>query len=73
MPTADEHGKILDRLRAALRRRPMTAKQVAEESEISRPAAYARIRALMKRGDQVFELPSTATGTGPRPIAYGVR
>lgn len=73
MPTQDEHTKILDRLKAMLKRKTMTARQVAEEFDSSKPTAYQRIRALIARGDEVYELAGKADGTGPRPVAYGVR
>ncbi len=73
MPTADDHSRNLDRLRALLKRKPLTARQVAEALECCRPTAYARIEALIARGDQVFTIQATSTGTGPRPVAYGVR
>jgi len=70
---ADTTKKNLDRLAALLKRKPLTARQVADELECCRPTAYQRIRALEERGDAVFKIAAPAEGTGPRPVAYGVR
>lgn len=73
MPTQTELTATLDRLKAMLKRKPLTAKKIAEEFKTSRPTAYQRIRAMKKRGDEIYELEEQAEGTGPRPIAYGCR
>ena len=68
-----EYSRTLDVLLALLRERPMTARQISQRLKCSRPIAYARLRALIARGDEVYSYRTGSTGPGPRPITWGVR
>jgi len=67
------YTKNLDKLAALLRSKPLTVRELADKLDCCKPTVYARIAALQKRGDPVFSLPRPAEGTGPRPLAYGIR
>lgn len=83
MPSQAAYSDTLDRLAEMLRRKPMTAREIAEAFKCCKPIAYKRLQALRQRGDVVFEemLPpdSRMLGgrmlkrSGPRSVAYGVR
>lgn len=72
MTGARFEGEI-DRLAALLRKRgPLTAAQIATALECCKPAAYARIKALMDRMS-VYQVAKPRRGKrGPNPIAYGL-
>ena len=63
----------LDRLAALLRKRPLTAREIADVMGCCKPTAYERIEALKRRGDAVYSLERNRTQPGPRALAYGVR
>lgn len=63
----------LDALAKLLRRRPLTAREIAAATHVSKPTAYARIEALRELGVQVFEVRLRRTHPGPAPVAFGVR
>lgn len=68
------HERRLERLEALLRRRTLTAREIARELGCSKPAAYERVRALIDRGVAVFQVRAPrAGGTGPAPVAYGIK
>lgn len=74
MPTQAQYEKTLDRLVDLLRDKPMTAREIAKAMKCCRPVVYERLDALEKRGTAVFKLTRfRIPGTGPKPIAYGVR
>jgi DNA-binding Lrp family transcriptional regulator len=74
MPTKrSEYTKVLNKLSASLRRKPMTARAIAEAFNCCRPVAYERLRALEKRGETVFQIRIRESVTGPQSTAYGVR
>lgn len=52
---------------------PRTARQLADRLDLCKPAAYARIRALIERG-QVVECGAVRDGkTGPRAASYAAQ
>lgn len=64
----------LRRLAAALRRRPLTAREIMSLLGCSKPTAYERIRGLRDEGLEVYELrPIRPDRPGPAPRAWGVR
>lgn len=64
----------LDALARLLRRGPLTARQIAQQTRCCKPAAYARIRALENRGERVYTVRLTERNSpGPEPLAYGIR
>lgn len=76
MPPRTTYQKTLTRLAILLRRKPMTAREIAESLGCCRPSAYQRIEALRAKGLQVYTIPAPEGKdpvTGPRPIAYGIR
>ncbi len=66
-------GDALDRLAALLRKRPLTAREIAKLTGCCRPTAYERVEALKRRGDAVYSLQRNRTQPGPKALAYGVR
>lgn len=67
------HAKRLDQLASLLRRRPLTAREIADRMKCCKPAAYARVRALIERGDRVLEIRRTDRARrGPSPVAYWI-
>jgi predicted transcriptional regulator len=67
---SDTYVETLDRLSRLLRRKPMTAEQIAKAMGCCKPIAYARIRAL---GDVVSrEQRAPGSKRGPRPWIYSI-
>lgn len=63
----------LDRLLKVLRRTPLTARQIAERFGVSKPTAYARVRALLERGEPIYERRERRLGVpGPAVAVFGV-
>ena len=63
----------IDRLAALLRKKPLTAMEIADRTGCSKPTAYVRIAGLRKSGVQVYELPAAGPKrSGPAAVAYGV-
>lgn len=74
MPTRKEYDQTLDRLAGLLKRKPMTARSIAEVLGCCKPAAYQRIAALQARGHAVYTLPTQEDSRpGPRSVLYGIR
>jgi predicted ArsR family transcriptional regulator len=74
MPNKPSYDKMLDKLMALLKRKPMTARQIADALDCCRPSAYQRLQALRKRGVFVYTMPpQKGTGPGVRPVYYWVR
>lgn len=72
-PTPSEsYTRNLDKLAALLRAKSLTVKEISKQLKCCKPTVYARIAALQARGDRVFSLLTEASGTGPRPQAYGI-
>lgn len=66
-------ARDLDRLLRVLRRTPLTARQISERFNVSKPTAYARVRALIKRGDPIYERRGRRLGVpGPASVTFGV-
>ncbi len=63
----------LDRLALMLWSHPMTAKEICARMKCCKPTAYARIEALRKRGEKVFQIVRRSNKSGPAPYAYGIR
>ncbi len=70
--TTPAKTKNLDKLAALLRRKPLTARQIAKATGCCRPTAYARLAALEERGDPVFKTTGPGAATGPKPVTYGM-
>ncbi len=71
MKIADES---LARLTELLRHGALNAAEIAERLDISKPTAYAWIRALMGRSGRVIAAYSRAqTGPGPRALFYRLK
>ena len=68
--TRDE---ALAKLTTLLKRKPLTAREIAVELGCCRPTAYQRVRALIAAGEQVYEIKRRQEGTGPKAVAYGIR
>lgn len=63
----------LDRLASLLKRGPLTAAEIAQRTKCSAPTAYARVRALIARGEPVYSTTlARTTRSGPKAKAYGV-
>jgi predicted transcriptional regulator len=73
MPSRSDYTKTLDRLSQLLRRKPMTARAIAEHMNCRKPTAYQRLRDLQKRGEEVFTTQVRESDTGPLSTAYSVR
>jgi hypothetical protein len=73
MTRAQEYERTLERLVSMLRRKPMTAKQIAQQMGCCIPVAHERIAALLERGAGVYMVPTDSKRTGPKATAYGVR
>jgi hypothetical protein len=73
--THPHYEKDLAKLRALIRRRPMTARKIAKALRCCLPTAYQRLRALERRGEAVFSQPADGREkrTGPRALEYGIR
>lgn len=67
-----EYLKILDRLTVLLRRKPMTARAIAEAMHCSRPVAHDRLAALRLRGERLLEVSASQRSTGPKAVAYWI-
>lgn len=64
--------RILNRLSRLLRRRSMTAREIAEHFGCCKPQAYARVKALQARGENVVSIPVDSRRPGPRAVAYWI-
>ena len=67
------HDTALNKLSALLRRKPLTPKQIAEQTGCSKPTAYHRIKALVSRGENVYSLRGKGEGPGPTAKLFGIR
>lgn len=72
MPSRDEYTDTLISLVKLLRRKPMTARQVAEALGCSKVTAYDRIHELEKRGFGVYRYAAREGRVGPKATAFGV-
>jgi hypothetical protein len=64
----------LDQLAGLLRRKPLTAKDIARITRCCKPTAYARVEALKERGEPIVETRRRAAGKpGPYAITYEIR
>lgn len=59
-------------LAEALRRKPMTAREICALFEISKPTAYARIARLREAGVEVITSKKKTGKTGPVPERFSV-
>lgn len=67
------YDRVLDKLTVLLRKKMMTAREIAVETKCSRVTAYQRIRDLISRGEDVIETKNNRSKTpGPRAIKYGI-
>lgn len=63
----------LDQLAALLRKKALTAKDIARVTRCSKPTAYARVEALKKRGEPIVETRRRHEGrTGPYAVTYQI-
>lgn len=69
----NKHDKNLDKLAALLRKKPITAREIAEKLGCCKPTAYQRLRALIERGDGVITIPDKTVRTGPPALLYAIR
>jgi predicted ArsR family transcriptional regulator len=72
MPSREAYEKTLDKLASLLRKKPMTAKQIAERLGCCKPVAYERLKSLTKRGDKLYTTKVREGSVGPKSIAYGL-
>jgi predicted ArsR family transcriptional regulator len=63
----------IDRVAAALRAKPYTAKQLAADLGCSLPTVYLRLAALERRGDPLLKVVAHRKVSGPRPTTYSIR
>jgi transposase len=74
MPSESAYSDTLDRLATLLRRKPLTAREIAAHFGCCIPIAYTRIKALRAQGLAVYTMPAnTPSRPGPKSLAYGVR
>lgn len=62
----------LEALVAALRRKPMTAREICALFQISKPTAYARIERVREAGVEVITSKKKTGKTGPVPERFSV-
>lgn len=64
----------LDRLADLLRKKPLTAKEIARVTRCCKPTAYARVQALRQRGEPIVETRRRSAGKpGPYAVTYEIR
>lgn len=77
MPRARaEYDKVLDQLATMLRRKPRTARAVAEALGCSRPVAYARLEDVKERlrpGERLHVERVRESVRGPPAVCYSIR
>lgn len=78
MSSPQQYADTLNQLAAMIRRKPMTARAIAEELGCCKPVVYQRLRELARRGRTVTaqpapELPRGERCSGPRAVVYSCR
>ena len=57
-----------------LRKKPLTVREIAAKLKCCKPVAYAKVRALIESGADVYQVRARDPHrTGPVPVAYGLR
>lgn len=72
MPSKSDYEKTLDKLSKLLRRKPLTAKQIAAALACCKPVAYQRVKALQARGERVHIKRVREGNTGPESAQYAI-
>lgn len=78
MPSPTQYTDTLHQLATLIRRKPLSAKQIADKLDCCKPVVYQRLRELARRGTDVYttpapELPRGKRCSGPKAILYGCR
>jgi DNA-binding Lrp family transcriptional regulator len=72
MTRFERHERDLERLAELLAERPRTALEIARTMKCSKPAAYARVAALRKRGHRVRAKSCRAGSRGPLSTQFSI-
>jgi predicted ArsR family transcriptional regulator len=67
-----KYEKTLNRLSRLLRRKPMTAREIADALRCCVPVVYRRLQALEERGERLYCRQTKSSAPGVKAKAYGL-